>query len=120
MEETCRVVDGYTQKILNCGYIKEQTQRIVVDGIKRHDKGRRTKCRKLGRKGKSTVKESLEDRRRKKLLEWYRGEKEVGYYASGEKTKKYVVFDSEIQKNSKNTWSWEKSEGSHQQVSSTT
>ena len=58
LEETCRVVDGYTQKILNCGYIKEQTQRIVVDGIKRHNKGRRTN--------------------------------EVGYYASGEKTKKYV------------------------------
>ena len=69
------VVDGYAQKLLNSGYGKEQVRKIVVNGIKGYE-GRKSRCKKEGRRLRRTAKESLGARLKKKLLSktsWYKG-----------------------------------------------
>ena len=47
-EEIVRVVDSYSQKLLNSGFNMEQTRKIVVNGIRGYQ-GQRNRCNKEGR-----------------------------------------------------------------------
>ena len=71
------VVDQYGAKLLNSGYNREQTQRILKNGIKGFETKRRSSQR-LGRNLRSTANMSMMKRHKKKLLEksnWYKKRK---------------------------------------------
>ena len=75
----CRgaVVDQYGAKLLRSGYSKEQTQRILINGIKGFENKRRSRLNQ-GRSLRNTAKMSIKDRYKKKLLEksnWYKKRK---------------------------------------------
>ena len=79
MENRIKVVDDYSQKLLNSGYRREQVQRIIVNGIKAYErklKEHRDGIRNLHR----TAGESGGARSRKKLLdksEWFKGKRKT-------------------------------------------
>ena len=83
VEERMRVVDGYSQKLINSGYSIDQTRGIVVNGIKGYE-GRRRRCSLEGRKLWRKAAESEGARIQKKLLSkksWYKGDrKKADYY----------------------------------------
>ena len=83
VEERMRVVDGYSQKLINSGYSIEQTRGIIVSGIKGYE-GRRRRCSLEGRKLWRKAAESEGARIQKKLLSkksWYKGDrKKTDYY----------------------------------------
>ena len=69
-----KVLDQYAQKLLNSGYTREETIRIIVAGLKGFE-GKVSRCKKEGRKLYRTSKESSASRARKKLLgsaNWFR------------------------------------------------
>ena len=73
-KEREEVVDGYGIKLMTSGFGKEQTQRILVSGIKGY-LGKRDRRRKNGRRIHLTARESNQGRIRKKMLErnsWYK------------------------------------------------
>ena len=61
-----QILDSYAQKLRNGGYSVEQTQKIIVNGIKGME-GRKRRCLELGRKLRRTAKESRSSRYLKKL-----------------------------------------------------
>ena len=68
------IVDGYARKLLQSGYSKEQTRKIVKNGIKGFESKRRSRAAK-GVPMRSTAKKSSRTRLIKKLLSktsWYR------------------------------------------------
>ena len=73
-----QVVDDYAKKILNSGYSRDQTIRILVNGIKGYENKRRRRI-KEGRRLRTTARESRSRRYRKKLLAkstWFKGSKD--------------------------------------------
>ena len=73
-KEKARIVDQYGQKLLDSGYSREQTVRILVAGIKGFER-KVEKCKKQGRRLRRTAKESRGTRTRKQLLgktDWFR------------------------------------------------
>ena len=68
------IVDGYARKLLQSGYSKEQTRKIIKNGIKGFEGRRRSRAAK-GAPMRSTAKKSSRTRLVKKLLSktnWYR------------------------------------------------
>ena len=68
------VIDQYADKLRNSGYSREQTRRILINGIKNYETRRRSRIEKYG-KMRSTAKMSKGARSRKKLLgksNWFR------------------------------------------------
>ena len=71
------VVDQYGAKLLRSGYTREQTRKILLNGIKGFENKRRSRINK-GRSLRRTAKMSMRDRHKKKLLErsnWYKKRK---------------------------------------------
>ena len=102
-QETIKVIDDYSQKLLNSGYSVEETRAIVVKGLKGYE-GRKNRCREEGRSLWRTANQSRGARHLKKLTantSWYRGRKKRNYYGGGS-TKK-----GEQQKGAKDTRAWE-------------
>merc|ERR1711942_472282 len=74
-----QVVDDYAKKILNSGYSRDQTIRILVNGIKGYENKRRRRI-KEGRRLRTTARESRSGRYRKKLLAkstWFKESKDT-------------------------------------------
>ena len=91
-EERRRIIDGYSQKLLNSGYNVEQVRKIIVNGIRGYE-GRKKRCQYEGRRLHRTGKESQGARERKKLLSklnWYRKEKKVDHYGRTGSRKKHM------------------------------
>ena len=88
-EERRRIIDGYSQKLINSGYGIDQTKKIIVNGIRGYEgKGRKLRCVKEGRRLHRTSKESQGARERKKLLaklNWYRSRDKIDHYEDGRK-----------------------------------
>ena len=73
-KEKARIVDQYGQKLLDSGYSREQTIRILVAGIKGFE-GKVERCRKEGRRLRRRANESRGARTRKQLLgntDWFK------------------------------------------------
>ena len=67
-------LDQYAQKLMNSGYPREETIRIIVAGLKGFER-KVSNCKKAGKKIYRTSKESSASRARKKLLgnaNWFR------------------------------------------------
>ena len=68
------MVDKYAKKLLQSGYTREQTKKLLLNGIKGFEKKRRSRLAR-GEKLRSTAKMSRRSRLTKKLLSktnWYR------------------------------------------------
>ena len=61
------IVDNYAQKLMNSGYMGEQLQKIVTNGIKGYE-GQLRRCKEQGRKLHRSSTDSQGERIRKKLL----------------------------------------------------
>ena len=74
MEERVKIVDHYSQKLINSGYSLEQVQKIIINGIKGYER-RRKEDRDGSRMLHRTAGQSAGLRSRKKLLdksEWFK------------------------------------------------
>ena len=72
-----KVVDDYTQKLMNSGFKGEQLKRIIVNGIKGYE-GKLRRCKEQGRRLHRTSTDSQGARVRKKLLakaNWFKNKK---------------------------------------------
>ena len=79
------VVDGYGRKLMTSGYTKEQTRRILVNGIKGY-MNKVARRRRNGTRTHLTAEESSHGRIHKKLLGqtlWYKGGKRKAENATG-------------------------------------
>ena len=68
------VVDQYAVKLMSSGYGKEQTRKIIKNGIKGYERKKMSRM-KRGLSLRSTAEKSMKDRYKKKLLEksnWYK------------------------------------------------
>ena len=77
MDERVKVIDDYSQKIINSGYSRDQTRKIVINGIKAYE-NKLELCRRGERKLHRNAAESFGKRSRKKLLdktEWFKDKK---------------------------------------------
>ena len=75
LEDRVKVVNDYSQKLLNSGYGQEQVRRIIINGIKSYERKFEESMRAGGRKLHRTSGESSGLRNRKKLLdksEWFK------------------------------------------------
>ena len=73
MDAKIKVVDHYSQKLINSGYGVEQVRRIVINGIKGYERRVQESRMEGGRRLHRTAGESSAGRMRKKLLgnsEW--------------------------------------------------
>ena len=73
IEEKVRVVDHYTQQLINSGYNSEQTRDLIesgLKGMKRKEERRKKRCNRF-----RSAEETLEERETKKLIEsttWFK------------------------------------------------
>ena len=84
------IVDMYAKKLLQSGYSKEQTRRILKNGIRGFENRRRSRAAR-GAPMRSTAKKSSRSRLVKKLLSktsWYR--KKSNYNAASQKSSNYA------------------------------
>ena len=75
LEDRIKVVDKYSQKLLNSGFKIEQVRTIVVNGVKGYERKVKESRRPGGRRLHRTSAESRGARIRKKLLvktEWFK------------------------------------------------
>ena len=73
----CKVVDQYAQDLLNSGFRKEQTRKILLNGIKGYEAKKKRRAAE-GRSLRSTAQGSRGSRIKKKLLgksNWYKNRK---------------------------------------------
>ena len=87
LEERVRVVDNYSQKLVNSGFGIIQVRKIIINGILGYE--RRVKESELpgGRKLHRTAEESSGGRSRKKLLgktEWFKNRRRVNNHEGEE------------------------------------
>ena len=76
----CTVVDQYAQKLLNSGFRREQTRKILLNGIKGCEANKQRRAAE-GRSLRSTAQGSRGSRIKKKLLgksSWYKSRKNPG------------------------------------------
>ena len=74
-----KVVDDYTQKLMNSGFRGEQLKRIIVNGIKGYE-GKLKRCQEQGRRLHRTSTDSQGARVRKKLLakaNWFKNKRKT-------------------------------------------
>ena len=74
-EERIKVVDDYSQKLINSGYAIKQVRRIILSGLKGYERILRESKKDGGRNLHRSAKESSHGRGKKKLLgrsEWFR------------------------------------------------
>ena len=102
-QEIIKVVDNYTQKLLNSGYTVEETRAIIVKGLKGYE-GRKNRCKREGRSLWRTAAQSGGARQMKKLTaksSWYRSRKKRDDYGA-DKTR-----SGEQRKDVEETITWE-------------
>ena len=78
-EEYTTILDMFSQKLINSGYVVEQVRRIIVAGIKGWG-GKVNRCREEGRRLRRTAKNSMELRMRTKLVgksSWFKSKRVV-------------------------------------------
>ena len=82
------ITDKYASKLIRSGYSKEQTKRILLNGIKNFEAKRKSRIKKFGSL-RSTAARSRLDRRRNKLIgktSWFKGGKAKNKYKNGKKS----------------------------------